>query len=66
MASQTVQNTDLASAREMAWSKVDFLETGDSYFEALVRDFKAAKKSILLEYYIFHLDRLGRELLETL
>jgi cardiolipin synthase len=48
----------------MTWSKVEFLETGDSYFDALEEAFERAKNSILLEFYIFHMDRIGTEILE--
>lgn len=50
----------------MGWSKVEFLETGDSYYLALLEDFRRAERSILFESYIFHLDRVGRALLEEL
>jgi len=66
MAGKSVHSTDLADADLMSWSRVDFLETGDSYFEALAKEFKTAKESVLLEFYIFRFDRLGKELLELL
>lgn len=50
----------------MGWSKVEYLETGDSYYLALLEDFRRAQTSILMESYIFHLDRVGRALLEEL
>jgi cardiolipin synthase len=49
-----------------AWGAVDFLDTGDQYFHRLFAEISRAEKSVLLEYYIFQLDRLGRELLEVL
>lgn len=66
MPRKSVDNAELVAASAKAWSRVDFLDTGDGYFESLLQDFKNAKKSILLEYYIFHLDRLGKEILDTL
>lgn len=50
----------------MAWSKVQYLETGDAYYESLLKDFAAAQSSIFMECYIFHMDRVGRELLSAL
>lgn len=50
----------------MGWSKVEFFETGDSYYLALLEDFRRAKTSILMECYIFHMDRVGRALLTEL
>ena len=48
------------------WSQVEFFESGDGYFSALKLAFRAARESICLEFYIFRMDRLGRELLEEL
>ena len=50
----------------MGWSSVQFLESGDSYYQALLEEFRRAKKSILMESYIFEVDRVGREVLEGL
>ncbi len=50
----------------MSWSSVKFLETGDAYFQALLEEFARAQHSILLEFYIFEMDRLGKEVLESL
>jgi len=50
----------------MGWSKVEYLETGDSYYLALLEDFRRAKTSILMESYIFHMDRVGRALLDEM
>jgi cardiolipin synthase len=47
----------------MAWTKVDFLETGATYFEALQLAIAQAKKSIYLEFYIFRFDSMGEEIL---
>lgn len=50
----------------MAWSDVKFLATGDSYFTELLRRIQGAETSVLLEFYIFRMDPLGREILEAL
>ncbi|RZA06052.1 MAG: phosphatidylserine/phosphatidylglycerophosphate/cardiolipin synthase family protein [Proteobacteria bacterium] len=50
----------------MGWSKVEYLETGDSYYAALLKEFAGAKKSVLMECYIFQMDSVGRALLEAL
>lgn len=50
----------------MGWKRVDFYETGDAYYQALVEEITRAKTSILLESYIFRLDRIGRTILDAL
>jgi cardiolipin synthase A/B len=50
----------------MGWSRVEFLETGDEYFKSLLTEFGSARRSVLLEFYIFRMDRLGREVLGAL
>lgn len=50
----------------MSWQKVDFLETGDSYYDAVVDEIARARKSILFESYIFRIDRVGRRILDAL
>lgn len=50
----------------MGWKRVDFLETGDSYYNAVVEEIANAKKSVLLESYIFRLDRVGSRILDAL
>lgn len=50
----------------MAWRKVDFLETGEIYYRAVVNEIRLAKASVLIEKYIFRCDRTGRELLDAL
>lgn len=50
----------------MAWSKVDFFETGSSYYEAVLAAIASARTSVLVEKYIFRSDRTGRAILEAL
>jgi len=42
------------------------LENGDEIFPAMIRDIRAAKKSVNLETYIFKPDRAGREVADAL
>ncbi len=50
----------------MAWTRVDFLETGEKYYRAVLREIAGAQRSVLVEKYIFRCDRTGREILEAL
>ena len=45
---------------------VTYYNNGNDKFDALIRDIRAAKKFIHLEYYIWRGDRLGRQLVEEL
>lgn len=47
----------------MAWTKVDFLETGSTFFHSLQSEIHRAQHSIFLEFYIFRFDSLGKEIL---
>lgn len=47
----------------MAWTKVEFLETGAAFFHSLQSEIVRAQRSILLEFYIFRFDSLGKEIL---
>lgn len=46
--------------------ELDFFYEGIDFFESLKKDLKAAKEEILMEYYIFRYDDLGKEILEIL
>jgi cardiolipin synthase len=48
------------------WIREQIFQSGDLYFAKLERDIESAKKSIDLETYIFHLDPLGRRILQQL
>ncbi|MGZ3695825.1 MAG: phospholipase D-like domain-containing protein [Bdellovibrionota bacterium] len=50
----------------MGWQKVEFYETGDSYYEAVVAEIAKAKRGVLLESYIFRMDHVGRRVLDAL
>ncbi len=50
----------------MGWTKVDFLTTGDSYYETVVAEIAKAQTSILMEAYIFRADALGKEIIAAL
>ena len=43
-------------------NNIDIFTDGESKFEALKQDLRNAKKSILLQYYIFLDDNIGREI----
>lgn len=47
-------------------NRVDYFNNGRDKFNALIRDIRAAKKSIHLEYYIWRGDGLGTELVQEL
>jgi cardiolipin synthase len=50
----------------MGWKAVEFLEGGDDYYLTLLDEFRKAEFSILMESYIFRLDRVGEEILKAL
>lgn len=50
----------------MGWKRVDFYETGDAYYQAVVDEIALAKQSVLLESYIFRMDRVGLRILDAL
>jgi cardiolipin synthase len=50
----------------MAWTKVDFLESGQSYYRSVLFAIGHAKHSVLIEKYIFRFDRTGRAILTAL
>ncbi len=47
-------------------TKTHFLSSGESLFEAMIKDFKAAKKYIFLEYFIINPGKMWDELLAVL
>jgi cardiolipin synthase len=47
----------------MAWTKVEFLETGSAFFHSLQSSLAHAERSIFMEFYIFRFDSLGKEIL---
>ncbi len=47
-------------------NEVEYFNEGQDKFEALVRDIRAAKEYIHMEYYIWRGDKLGRRLVEEL
>lgn len=50
----------------MGWKSVEFLEAGDDYYLSLLEEIRLAKSSVLIESYIFRLDRVGAEILLAL
>jgi cardiolipin synthase len=50
----------------MGWQRVEFYETGDAYYDAVVEGINSAKRGVLLESYIFRLDHVGRRVLDAL
>ena len=50
----------------MAWHSVEFLEEGDDYYLTLLEDIARAETSVLMESYIFRVDRVGVEILQAL
>lgn len=49
-----------------SWTQVQIFHSGDDYFESLMKDIRATKKTITLESYIFAVDRLTQDLLKEL
>lgn len=47
-------------------NKLEFFSDGTTKFHALTRDLISARRSILLQYYIFEDDRIGSEIAEIL
>ncbi|HEY8279899.1 MAG TPA: phosphatidylserine/phosphatidylglycerophosphate/cardiolipin synthase family protein [Bdellovibrionota bacterium] len=50
----------------MAWARVDFLETGDSYYKAVLASIGEARHSVLVEKYIFRNDQTGKQILSAM
>lgn len=49
-----------------SWTKINFYHSGDEYFRSIVDGVRRAKKSILIESYIFSVDPITNILLEEL
>lgn len=50
----------------MAWTRFDILYTGDDFYDSLLTHIQNAKSEILLESYIFWLDKIGEATLSAL
>lgn len=58
--------TTLAAAPYYPDNTVEIFTDGNSKFESLKRDLRAARRSINIQYYIFEDDKIGREIRDIL
>lgn len=61
-----VLSHSLSKAKFTVNNKIEIFTRGADKFEALKRDLRNAKSSILLQYYIFADDKLGNEIADIL